>query len=276
MVLDVDKLKQLKDSNDFEYIRKQLIMLKNCSKDEKNSEQYKRYITLLAHYRLFMKDEYICDTSFKSNNFDNKLLNDIVSKVIDKVLYYFEGRYKSINEVNMINNCYVVSLWCKEICDYLGIECELIRLYPGYSRESKLFDNCGYHCFNIINLNNKKYLVDISYKQFFKKNTNFLEEIGVPYLCAPLPGIFMMLDDKRKNLASKLLKTGFTELTLNNLKLYLDGFTLSYRNGLYYDYFGKSYSTSYTPLDYINFLTTDDNLLNHEPKECLGPLKIYK
>ena len=277
MNLDINKLKELKQSDDFEFARNILISIKSHIKNDCSIENLEEYIKSFAHNRLFMQTKYICDTYLKlNNNKDENILNYIIKKTSDKILFYFNDKYSNINEVDMTNNCVAISFWVKDICDELNIPCKIVKLYPGFDEKTKIFGGYGFHYFNIVTIQNKDYLVDISYKQFFKKNTNFFEEIGVPYLCAPLAGTFMLMDENRKKLADELLENGFIELTKDSLKLYCDGFALSYRNGLYYKYFGNNFNTNYTSEDYINFLLGADSQINHEPIECLGPLKYIK
>jgi len=274
MTFDINELEKLKRSNDFQFVRNILISIKSHIQNGHSIENLDLYIKSFAHNRLFMKPEYICDTCLKLNNNEKQnILNFIVKKACDRVLLYFNDKYSNINEVDMTNNCIAISFWVKDICDELSIPCKVVKLYPGFDEKTKIFGGYGFHYFNIITIKNKNYLVDISYKQFFKKNTNFLEEIGIPYLCAPLAGTFMLMDKDRKKLANELLENGFIELNKDALKLYCDGFALSYRNGLYYKYFGNSFNTNYTSEDYTNFLIGNDSQIKHEPIECLGPLK---
>ena len=274
MELNINELIKLKGSDDFEFVRSILIRLKTYAENCNNELFLQQYIKKFLHYRLFMKTEYICDTSFFIDDFkDHEILKNIVKKAIDRILFYFDDKYKSINEVDMTNNCVVASFEIKKICDELGIACKVVTIYPGYEKDARLFGLSGFHYFNIVTIKDKNYLVDISYKQFFKKNTNFLEEIGIPYLCAPLAGSFMLMNKEHQKFADELLKNGFIELKDDALKLYCDGFTMSYRNSLYYEYFGKDYYTNYTNENYIDFLFGDDSQLKHEPVECLGPLK---
>lgn len=270
MTLDKTVLKRLKDSDDFEYIRKILIELK---KADYKSGAYKAYIKDFQHYRLYMKTEYICDTYLESQG--SELINQIIKMVSSKILSAFEDRYTNINEIDMENNCIAVSFFVKEVCDEWEIDSRVIKIYPGYDVNARLFGMSGFHYANIIYIQDKEYLVDLSYKQFFKKSKSFIEEIGVVGLCAPLAGIFMLMDSKRKRVAEELLRNGFIELKNNNFKDYCDGFTLSYRNGLYYEMYDNHYSTDYTNQDYINFIINkSDNQVNHESIKCLGPLKL--
>lgn len=278
MNLNVEDLVNLKDSNDFEYVREILIRLKNWQQEFSSIEEYIKYIEKLSHFRLYMKPEYICDVIFTEAQKEKEpLLNTIISQAIARLLYFFEDRYQNLNEIDMTNNCYTISSLIEEVCIEMHVPCKTLIIYPGYSEDACLFGHQGYHYFNIISIDNKDYLIDLSYKQFFKKNINYLEEIGLPFLCAPKAGTFMLLDEERKKVSIDLLANGFIELNDSKFKAYCDGFTISFRNGLYYQYFENSYTTNYTAANYQDFLITkSDNQLNHEPRECLGPLKIYK
>ena len=81
----------------------------------------------------------------------------------------------------------------------------------------------------------------------------------------------MLLTEERKKFAERLLRDGYVEATDTNLKMYFDGFALSYRNGLYYEDKGEiNYETIYTKDDYINFINGFDSQVNHENIEFLG------
>ena len=81
MELNIDDLKKLKDSDDFEYIRRILIGLKSVNY---KSNGYKKYIRSFQNYRLFMKPEYICNTYFNCNG------TGIINRLLKKLLinYY--------------------------------------------------------------------------------------------------------------------------------------------------------------------------------------------
>lgn len=270
MELNIENLKKLKNSDDFEYIRKVLIELK---KVDSKSEGYNSYIKAFQHYRLQMKPEYICDTYFKCEG--KNIASQVIKETTNWILRAFEYRYPTINEVDVENNCVPVSLFIKELCDKWNIPSRVIIIWPGYDSNRRLFGMSGFHYANLLYINEEEYLVDLTYKQFFKKSKSFLEEIGVVGLCAPVAGIFMLMNKERKRVAEELLRNGFIKINDNNFKAYCDGFTLSYRNGLYYECCDNHYSTNYTKEDYINFLIhKTDNQINHEPIRCLGPLKL--
>lgn len=276
--LDFTLLEQIPASSNFSLLGSLFIDLKNIApnyyKQGKFHSLYEEYMRKLLDYRLKMTTEYICDVTVSNKSYpEDDILNFIVFKLYEYILRAFEYRYQSINEVDMANNCIACCYKVLEICASLKIPCEKVEIYPGYNDKARLFGLCGYHYFNIVTINNKKYLIDGSYKQFFKKSHSSLEEIGVPLTCAPLPGIFMQQTKTRQQVAKKLLKDGWIELTEDTLKSYCDGFTLSFRNGLYYETHPKDFTTSYTAEDYLNFLSEKDNQTNHEQLEHLGPLR---
>jgi len=76
---------------------------------------------------------------------------------------------------------------------------------------------------------------------------------------------------EREKTARTILKRGWIELNEETIKHYLDGFALSYRNGLFYENLGVAdYHTSYDIKDYHNFLFGDDSQIRREGKEYLG------
>ena len=81
----------------------------------------------------------------------------------------------------------------------------------------------------------------------------------------------MMLDENRKRVALELLEKGYIKLNENNFKDYLDGFTMSYLNGLYYSENG--FNINYSLDRYIDFLHGKSNMSKFEKEEHLGYLK---
>ena len=162
----------------------------------------------------------------------------------------------------------LVSRYARE----LDIDSRRVIIYPGFTKEHNLLHfGSGYHAFNIVTINNKKYIVDLTYRQFFLRDKSSLERIGVCSLFNTMPGRFMTLNDSRKRTALELLKNGYIEMTDENVKNYFDGFALSYRNATYYeDTLDFSFTTNYTPYDYIRFINGEDSQLNHEGIDRLG------
>lgn len=171
----------------------------------------------------------------------------------------------------MANHCLNTSKYIFEYCQKNNIRCRFIEIEPGYINHSRLYEGFGCHCFCIITVNNKKYIVDCTYSQFFHLGNNLIERMGIPKIPSPKVGAYMVMEEKRKKLAEKILRDGYIELNKENLKNYLDGFTLFFRNGLYYEETDDfSYTTVYTSEDYKNFLNGKDYQTAYEDASRLG------
>lgn len=91
----------------------------------------------------------------------------------------------------------------------------------------------------------------------------------------------MLMQNNGVNISKSILQDGYIVLNEDVFKTYLDAFTISFRNGLYYEETNDfSYTTKYTIDDYIIFLNGYDSQINHEIKDTLGyqkrPLKNYQ
>ena len=210
-----------------------------------NKDNFMEYIIFKAR-RLLLKSKYL----FSSNNdIDEELLNII----------------------NLSNDCHMCSQYIKKICDDNNIESYILPIYPGYCKDAMLYDGNGYHFANVIKYNNKYYLVDTTYSQFFYANRNNLCRLGIMGTGGCSSGVFMLMSDEGKCIAKKIIQDGYIELTEDVFKKYLDAFTISFRNGLYYeDTNDFSYKVNYNIDNYVKFLKGEDNQLNYENKEWLG------
>ena len=184
--------------------------------------------------------------------------------------YQEKNFIRCFEEYSFVNKCEVISTLFKQSCSKFNIQCEIIKMEAGFSKSDNLYNGHRFHYFNIVTISNHKYIVDLTYKQFFTVRRNILECLGVPMIFTPSPGVFMFLNKKREEVAKELLKKGYIILTPNTLKHYLDGFTLSFRNGLYYEQNGISYTTPYTYEQYLDFLYTDASLTDYEERSLLG------
>lgn len=98
----------------------------------------------------------------------------------------------------------------------------------------------GHNC-AIANLNGKSYLIDCTYSQFFVKDPWIKDHCG----------IYMMSNEKRKEVANQILKYGWIEATPENIKAYMDGFTMAER---------KSFEeTGITAEEYVEMLKDNEN-----------------
>ena len=252
-------------------------------KDGKLNKYYGRVIGLImtCEARLPKKfiidsnpnfDYYKLDTITKSLPIED-LLDNIVLRSRKELLmtYSVTDPNEDIKKMPFTNDCYKSSKIVQEICDNNDIKSYMIDIHPGFSKKDNICDGNGFHYFNIIEHKDNYYLIDCTYRQFFRIKGNIIEKIGIINMPGCYPGTFMTKDDKRLKVAEKILKDGWIKLDEDILKHYLDGFAISYRNGIYYaqtkDY---SYKTSYNAEDYIRFLKEEDSQINHEGKEALG------
>jgi hypothetical protein len=298
--IDLELMK--KELFDTDYSLKMLDYLyyklkKNSKKYYLEGEMTNYYLNLkqkVLNFEHKLSLDYICDTKIDYRNIKDinpysktSSLKYEVEDILDFIVNY--ARQSLINGddvkekydiLDVSNECNVSSSKVSYICNQLCVSCERLKIDAGYDFNARLYNGAGYHYFNIVTISDKKYLVDCTYKQFFKTDKASLERLGIPLFCPPYPGTFMLLDEKRKEVAKTILKQGWIEATDENLKCYFDGFTISFRNGLYYENLGKiSYDTDYTVEDYIRFIKGSDSQLKHENEECLGfqrkPLEDY-
>lgn len=209
-------------------------------------------------------------SQIKWNYSSEEILDVIVKEARLNTLKRFPN--KNINQLNLANECALVSQDIINIANKYNLEAGYTCIEAGFDREAKIYDGNCFHYFSIVKVNNKNYLVDCTYSQFFNLKYNIIDRLGMlnTYNCQP--GIFMLMEEERKKLAITLLNRGWIPLTPKNLKIYLDGFAISYRNGLYYETFGeKSYFTNYTADDYKEFLLTPASQVKKEGIEVLGP-----
>ncbi len=226
------------------------------------SEPYFRY-----------NDEYFLECDF-DKLCDQEKLDYIVwttRRALLEHLHDYDKRIKSLRGVHLTNECKNTSYLVHDLCRALHINSKVVKIPAAFSDEINLYDGSGFHYFVLAELNNKEYLIDCTYRQFFRTDNNNLDRLGVIGLCGCDPGVFMMQNKDRGEVALTILKNGWIRCTEENFKHYLDGFTLSFRNGLYYDWLGKvDYSVGYSASDYIDFLSEDDFITNYEPIEGLG------
>lgn len=156
-----------------------------------------------------------------------------------------------------IHSSYDTEKVCKEnmvSCQTFGLD---MNLKPGM-----------FHYFNIVSfdLGNgviKEYIVDCTYRQFFTLADSFPERMGLPLNSGINIGRYMMMDERRKQIAEEILVNGFIECTPEVVKAYLDGFIVSGRNALYYESLGKTHITkedfvpSYTYEEYMNAIVNN-------------------
>lgn len=217
---------------------------------------------------------------YKDNgNIVERIVHETRNFLIKEIeMFYFKPRLLNIKNLNLTNCCLKAASYVDRICQRENIKSHLIKIHPGYDEYKNLYNGAGFHWLNIIEVNNKYYLVDTTFQQFFYSKRNNLDRISVMGLSGCQSGRFMLMSSEGKNLAIELLKNGYCELDEKKFKLYFDSFTVSFRNGLYYESTNDySFNSVYSVDDYIRFLRREDSQVRHEGEENLGyqkrPLK---
>lgn len=183
----------------------------------------------------------------------------------------YNGKQLDFKDVPTDNLCEDASYFALSICKNLGIPANIYKINPAYTDKEKIYNGHGFHYVVFAKIDNKYYLIDCTYAQFFYTKYNNLNRLGICNLGNCLPGIYMTMTEERIKVANKVLTDGWIEMNASNMKNYLDGFTLSYRNGLYYERNNDfSYQTTYQIKDYIRFIRGEDNTINHEGRKNLG------
>ena len=282
--------KKINNDNYNEILEKVYCYVKSKLNDLYNGKYLHPEYSIIRNSLMMMEDNIkgkLINTNsyFNINNKPEDLIEYLVYEarryLINKYYsYYLKKENILIDELNLTNYCEDSANYIKTICDRKKIKCFIIPIYPGYTDKINLYNGTGFHFANIVYYNNNYYLIDITYSQFFYKNRNNLERIGLIDISNCKPGLFMLNNNQNKKLAIELLEKGYIKLDEDKLKRYLDAFTISFRNGLYYESTDDfSYTTSYTIYDYVNFLKGYDNQINHEGIDNLGyqkrPMKKY-
>lgn len=243
------------------------------------SQDYKKTASLLTNIEWYAPLHYIC---YVQDGFIHS--EDIITEIINIALKKVLSGYLD-KEFDYTGHCGEVTREIRNICKKFGIEHQTIEINPLFNKKSyspfdEILGDSIRHYASLIKINNKQYLIDITYRQFFMINQNNINRIGVPYLNSCNPGFFMMKNESYKKIAQHLLNFGWIEAIEQNLKAYFDGFAISFRNGIYYeDMKDFIFKTDYQAKDYISFLNGKGSQLEKEPVISLGrqmrPLKSY-
>lgn len=193
----------------------------------------------------------------------------------------FENDISKFEVQDLRRQCQGMSFFIGDLAKYLGYKVAVKVIEPGYLISSHLYIRGGDHAFVLIYFEDRCFLIDCTYSQFFLVKRCLIEKTGIMRVKNAQAGYFMMLTEERKKVAEKLLRDGWIELTGDTLKHYLDGFTLSYRNGIYYEKTDDfSFTTPYTVDTYMDFISYCGDMLDYEKEETLGyqyrPLKNPK
>ena len=204
----------------------------------------------------------------------------LVYKTRRQTLKFYDRDKIDTRYIDYANKCIETAQELFRNCTKDGVKSYIVRVYPAYEHENSIENSLCCHYFNIVFYNNKCYLVDLTYAQFFTPHKNVFNRLGVMKADGCDVGRYMMQNDKSKMIVEKIIKEGFIEINEEIFKTYMDAFTLSFRNGLYYESNNiNSFEVNYSIDDYIKFLQGEDDQINHEGIDNLGkqkrPLKKY-
>lgn len=252
----------------YSYIRKTILALEN------------KYLNTYSISKTLPNYNYIQDNHLLSYQDNEYILHYIILKT-RIFLHKMINIKENYHNLDLTNYCNIACEYILDICQKLNIKALKIKINPGFSDNPKIYNGGKNHYFIVIEIDNNYYLLDPTYSQFFLLKRNIIDRIGIINLSGCDAGIFMYMDSKRKLVADKILQDGFIKLDEDTLKQYLDGFAISYRNGLYYENtLDYSYTTNYTTQDYLNFLKGLDSQIIHEKISYLGyqrkPSKIKR
>lgn len=119
-----------------------------------------------------------------------------------------------IRNQDLAGECILTTERVVKDCEKKGIKAK------GYSISETIgTKNRDNHYFAIITIDDKQYIVDCTYRQFFTIRNNVYDRCRA--------GLIMLADEERRKVAEQILKNGWVEATTENLKAYLDGFALS-------------------------------------------------
>lgn len=286
-----EKLLCSSDSASYDVIREMYNAIKVTTKDIKTKQEARQLLRIseaLFRTAKLLPNESLLSTkpfdikkeiALKSGADAEGILNYLVYKT--RMLIFSITKRDSdqtFEELDLTDYCKDMAFYVYDLAVSLGLKAKVIILEPGYLFNSLLYNGGGQHCFTVVYIDSKSYLVDCTYSQFFLQKRCLIDILGLLAMPGCQPGYFMMLTESRKKVAKRILEDGWIELSKDTIKDYLDGFTLYYRNGLYYELTGDfSFTTAYTAEDYRKFLTHESDQLEYEPEEAVGyqyrPLK---
>lgn len=212
---------------------------------------------------------------------------DIVDYIVTIVRQHLSSKLANTKDLSVLSRldlrgeCAGAAFLAADLASYLGLQAKTKVIEPGYLISSHLYMRGGDHAFTIVTIDDRDFLIDCTYSQFFVLSRAQIQKNGIMRVKNCAAGYFMTLTKDRQKVAEKILSDGWIELKEDELKHYLDGFTMSYRNGLYYERSQDfSFTTPYDVQTCWDFITYEKDLLEFEDEETLGyqytPLKNTK
>ena len=169
---------------------------------------------------------FIIDTNIDLNKLDIDEASLEIEQKIALIIKNIRLNYEqvvdaNINEINFTNKCDLLTDVAYYYFQDYGFNCYPIETHKVIS------DDVLGHSLLMIEYNDLKYLVDLTYKQFFLKEncqeTNYFIKNGY-VLLAPHPGYYYLKHPEYLNVAKTIIEQGFIEATEENIKVYFDSF----------------------------------------------------
>lgn len=164
-------------------------------------------------YKYIMDSEpYIPNTQIQNDDFSEEMSEEEkIRSIVQKERRYLM-KDNDLATANLAGECEDSTL--RVLIDSIskGFK-EVTVLFPGTYLEK---GSAGHNC-SIVNSNEKSYLIDCTYRQFFEESLS--------KHC----GIYMINDERRRCVAEQILKNGWIEATPENIKAYMDGFEMGKR-----------------------------------------------
>ena len=227
--------------------------------DEERLRDNDLQIKLFAVERL-LKNEYLPINTIPIYDEDENIIPNNEDEVLRYIVHSTRkmlSKYHNLQTDSLKSDCPRSSSYIENICSKLGIV--TINICVNQNLNHGMF-----HQFTIVRLRlsdgtYKNYLVDCTYRQFFTKVDSNPRRIGV--MRGPAKGCsigsYMMLTDRRKEIAETILTKGYIELTPEVFKEYFDSIIYSGRDKEFYDQNSLDYMN---PNDIIPSYSVDEYL----------------
>lgn len=207
-----------------------------------------------------LKNEYLPLNNTPIYDSNNDTIPDKTEDLLDYIIHCTRkiiSKYNDLEKDSLEKTCPYTSSRLEEICSSLKIE--TIHLAIGENLKIGMF-----HEFTIIRIPQedgtyKNYLADCTYRQFFTKQNSNPRRIGVmrgPAAGSSI-GAYMMMTERRKEIAETILTKGYIELTPEVFKEFFDSIMYSFADKEYYVKRGLDYMN---PNDVIPPYTIEDYL----------------
>ncbi len=164
----------------------------------------------------------------------NYLINkEKIENLIESEIALIKKEYQGINGIDAKEDLYINKCDLLQAVTYYRFSNLGFIVYP-ISTQNVISNDVEGHNLILIEYQDLKYLIDLTYKQFFQEKKINEDNYIVDYehnlvLLAPLPGYYYKLYPDKTKVADDLINKGYIEATDENLKTYFDSFYLTRR-----------------------------------------------